>query len=84
MPHSPTRLVEMVVTVADSHRESLSGLVQQLQARGLTDATALEAAGLITGHAPIEVLKDLQDVLGVRAVETSGMTQLPPPDSKIQ
>ncbi len=84
MPHSPTPLVELVVTVADSHRESLSGLVQQLQAKGLTDATALESAGLITGHAPVDVIKDLQGILGVSAVETSGMTQLPPPDSKIQ
>lgn len=84
MPKKPETGVDVVVTVADSHRGKIKGMASRLRSAGLGSLQVLEESGIVLGKAPASAFKRLQDVEGVIAVEKSEQVQIAPPDSKIQ
>ena len=84
MPSKKATKVDVVVTIADSHRSTISEVAARLKKAGLARATTLDSAGIITGSVATDGLAGLQGIAGVQAVETSRDVQIAPPDSEIQ
>jgi hypothetical protein len=72
------------VTVADGHRESMDGVVENLRASGMEVEQVLGTLGIVTGSAPEEALDVLRGVEGVDSVDEQLAYRLPPPDSPVQ
>jgi hypothetical protein len=77
-------MTHVSVTVADGHRESMDGVVENLRASGLEVEQVLGTLGIVTGSAPADALDALRGVEGVASVDEQLTHHLPPPDSPIQ
>lgn len=76
--------MNIIVTVADSHRGSLDVLVEALRARGMRVDSVLAGVGIITGSLPSGNRHDLASIVGVASVDGDGPQRLPPPDRGVQ
>lgn len=83
-PKKAPAKIDVVVTIADGHHAAIAAVARDLKAAGLTAATTLKSAGLITGSVEVGSVANLKTVRGVKAVETTGAVQIAPPDSPIQ
>ena len=77
-------MTHVSVTVADGHRESMDGVVENLRASGMEVEQVLGTLGVVTGSAPEDALDALRGVEGVDSVDEQLGYRLPPPDSPIQ
>ncbi len=77
-------MTHVSVTVADGHRESMDGVVENLRASGMEVEQVLGTLGVVTGSAPEDSLDALRGVEGVDSVDAQLAYRLPPPDSPIQ
>lgn len=77
-------MTHVSVTVADGHRESMDGVVENLRAGGMEVEQVLGTLGIVTGSAPADALDALRGVEGVDSVDEQLAHQLPPPDSPVQ
>jgi len=77
-------MTHVSVTVADGHRESMDGVVENLRATGMEVEQVLGTLGIVTGSAPEDALDALRGVEGVDSVDAQLGYQLPPPDSPVQ
>ena len=68
---TPADLVEILVTVSDTHAADLADVAAQLQGMGLSTLQLQPALGAITGRAPLDLLDSLRSVEGVDAVEVA-------------
>lgn len=84
MPRASVSHVDVVVTVADSHRSKISDVADRLRAAGLSASQTLASAGIVTGSVARDALPRLHAVKGVKAVEASGTVQIAPPDADVQ
>ena len=84
MPRKPVSKVDLVVTVADSHRAGIAEVAARLKAAGMGSLQTLHGAGLITGNAEAGAVARLGKVAGVQAVEASGEVHIAPPESDVQ
>lgn len=70
-PDDPMALVEILITVSDSHAGDLRTVASHLQTMGLDTMQLQPALGAITGRAPLSLLDSLRSVEGVDAVEVA-------------
>ncbi len=76
--------VEVIITLNEQHGSQLTEIAEQLAAKGLKDIQTLGSIGTIAGKCETNLLKKLQTLTGVEAVEVSGTMKIVPPDSEIQ
>lgn len=76
--------VDVVVTVADTHRDNIATVAGRLMAAGLSACQTLTSAGIVIGSVAHASLGALATVAGVKAVEVSGGVQIAPPDADVQ
>ncbi len=76
--------VEVIITLDENHVSRLTEIAEQLAAKGLKDIQTLGSTGAIAGKCETNLLKKLQTLSGVEAVEVSGTTKIAPPGSEIQ
>ncbi|GEM_PF-830341 len=64
-----TGSINVTVLVADTRRDDLSGVVNDLKDEGFVLKESLDAIGVITGSVPTAAFAKLRKVPGVSAVE---------------
>ena len=77
-------VVDVVVTVEETHRDNIATVASQLMAAGLSACETLTTAGIVIGSVARASLGALATVAGVKAVEVSGGVQIAPPDADVQ
>lgn len=75
--------VDVVISVDDDHIDQIYQVVESLQSLGMDIEQAL-SIGVISGSISRDQLSRLNQVQGVKDVETERSYQLPPPNSEIQ
>jgi hypothetical protein len=76
--------VELLVSVADSERESIEDVAERLSNAGMQVKETLPELGTVVGSGPPGLVRELEQVRGVEKIARSGSFSLPPPDSPIQ
>jgi hypothetical protein len=76
-------MIELIVTVDDDHRTSISDVANALRARGMQNVKVHLAIGVITGSVA-EAEPSLHDIEGVQSVNAQLTFQHPDPDSPVQ
>jgi hypothetical protein len=77
-------MTHVSVTVAEAHRATMDGVVENLRAGGMEVEQVLGSLGIVTGSAPDGALDALRGIEGVDSVDAQLGYQLPPPDAPIQ
>ena len=80
----PAAKKDLLITLDDAFVDKAATVVASLKRAGLSDVKHLETIGIVSGKATAAKLEALKKVQGVRAVEESTWTQLPPPDAPVQ
>ena len=85
MPRETDTLIEVVVTVADSHLPKINDIVARLGARGLKVTRTMPATGTIAGTtSSLTALSAMKKLAGVEAVEISGSVHVAPPGAGLR
>ena len=72
------------VSVADDHLGRFPEVVRRMEQAGLKVGQQLEAVGVVSGSIDPARLPDLEQVLGVTAVERTRQVRIAPPESDVQ
>jgi hypothetical protein len=75
---------QLLVSIADSHMDRMSKVVEALENEGLEVQRAMPAVGVVSGAAEQEAVPSLRAVSGVTAVEEQRSVEPLSPDSPIQ
>jgi hypothetical protein len=84
MSNPPDAVIDIVVTIDDTHIGQMNTIVKQLESRGLKVLNSMASIGVVSGKARREDCARFQSIPGIKSVESAGSVQLPPPDSEIQ
>jgi hypothetical protein len=77
--------VEVIVTVAEGHRENLRQIAHDLKSCGLEiTGEPLQSLGMISGITEAKNIDQLRTLNGVTTVEKAGTVQIAPPESDVQ
>jgi hypothetical protein len=77
-------VIQVNITVADTHLDQFDHVVQRCQEVGLRVEQQFWNIGVISGRIEAAKLPDLKRIEGVAAVETSRTIQIAPPESNVQ
>lgn len=78
------RLVNVVITLAQTAGKDVNVILQRLKQAGLSKAKHLKSLGVVTGSAESGKVSSLSHVEGVHAVEQERESSIPPPDAPVQ